>query len=592
MLQKSLEVDFLPHLPQLLNKTKPAEEQARKNLSRGFSAFALHHVCGLSKTDAAKAVVDDFDDYGLDAVYYDAPTETLYLVQSKLKAAEQFSQDEALAFCQGVRKLIRQDFSDFNQNVQARLTEIEDAISNCSHIVLLVAHTGSGISAHAKKALDDLIADEDDGEERLDQPVIDYDSARVVADLRGDKAYERVDADLYVHKCQNVTEPRLTYFGLVQLEDLVKLHEKHGKALYEKNIRTFLGNKTEVNRSIQDTLRANPRDFMYLNNGVTALCQRIEPKGAAQAKGGKKRLKLAGFSVINGAQTIASSAKFAADNKGSDISAARVSLTLIKADANGEFGKSVTRARNHQNPVHFANFAALDDEQERLRRDLAHLGVHYSYKAEAAETGNDPMNIRIDEAAQALAMFQNDPRFAVWLKKEPARLLDTESDQYRALFCAKLTAFELANAVFLNRYIQKQLKVQENASKSTERLVYKHGGHAVAWILAKRIITEARRTALFDTSKVKTVLSGPFDALRQLHLDRTRAASRFKGPLSIFRNQADTIPLIQEVAIEYYGLITDPVIAHKKAQQKSGQPYPEDLFAYIVSKAPQIGDLA
>jgi hypothetical protein len=34
------------------------------------------------------------------------------------------------------------------------------------------------------------------------------------------------------------------------------------------------------------------------------------------------------------------------------------------------------------------------------------------------------------------------------------------------------------------------------------------------------------------------------------------------------------------------------VVNHKKAQQNVTQPYPVDLFNYLVSKAPQIGNLA
>src|SRR2546430_2247920 len=142
ILESALDKDFVPQLPPLLDKTRPADEQTRKNRSRAFSAYTLHNLCRIPKLDASRAVVDDFDDYGIDAVYYHAPSETLYIVQSKLKAGEQFSQDEALAFCQGVRKLIRQDFDGFNQNVLSRQTEIEGALDDCSHIRLVVAHTG------------------------------------------------------------------------------------------------------------------------------------------------------------------------------------------------------------------------------------------------------------------------------------------------------------------------------------------------------------------------------------------------------------------------------------------------------------------
>ncbi len=590
LLEHALADGFVAHLPPLLDQTRPAEEQRRKNLSRAFSAFALHRICEIPPIDAAKAVIDDFDDYGVDAIYYHASTETVYLVQSKLKASEQFSQEEALAFCQGIRKLIRQDFGGFNTNVQNRLVEIEDALDNCSYIQLVVAHTGSGISNHAKTAVQELLEDEDHGEERLINPAIDYDAARVVADLQAAKAYERIDADISLHKCTSVREPRTTYFGLAQLEDLVKLHQKYGKALYEKNIRTFLGHKTDVNVAIRQTLVDRPKEFLYLNNGVAALCQEIQPKSTKGLKG-KKKLRIRGFSVINGAQTIASAARFLEDNKGADISDARVSLTLIKASAEGNFGKSVTRARNHQNPVFLAHFVALDDEQERLRRELSHLGIHYAYKPEVADNEGDPLRIQVDEAAQALALFQSDPRFVVWLKKEPARLLDTSSDPYKALFPVSLTALALANAVRFLRYVQERMTTEAYAATGQERLAYKHGNHALGWVLAKRIRSEQQGAKLLDDEKLKAALSAPIDQLRQVLWTETKKVTAIKGPLALFRNQTDVVPLLEVVLIGDYGLATDPVIEHKRKQQKAGQPYPIELFDYLISKAPQIAGL-
>lgn len=591
-LEAVLDSEFVPDLPPLLDKKRTPAEQQQKNRSRALSAFALHNICDIPKVDAAKSVIDDFDDYGVDAIYYHAQTETLYLVQSKLKAAKQFSQEEALSFCQGIRKLIKQDFNGFNENVKKRLIEIEDAIDACSHIKLVVAHTGDSVSMHAKQALDELLTDEDHGEERLDQRVLDYDSKRIVDDLRSAKAYEKVDADLWVEKCSFVSEPKITYFGLVQLSDLVRLHDKYGKALYERNIRTFLGHRTEVNASIQKTLAEKPDEFMYLNNGVTALCQEISPKGAKAANGGKKRLKLRGFSVINGAQTIASSARFLTDNKEKGIAEARVFLTLIKANTDGDFGKSVTRARNHQNPVLLANFAALDDEQERLRRDLAYLGIHYAYKAEAADGVNDDTHICIDEAAQALSMLLADPRYVVWLKKEPAQLLDTASATYKALFSPAVTAFQLANAVRLNRYIQNRMAVEAKSGSGPERLTYKHGGYALAWVMAKRLSNAINGTALIDNAKVAAALSAPFDQLRQTIWDVARPVTMYsKGPLALFRNQTDVLPLLRDVMVSHYGLDTDPVLVHKRQAYKPGQLYPEELFAYLVSKAPQIGNV-
>jgi type III restriction enzyme len=64
MLEKVLTADFVAHLPPLLNASKPADQQARKNLSRAFAAFAISKLCEIPPKSAAAAVVDDFDDYG------------------------------------------------------------------------------------------------------------------------------------------------------------------------------------------------------------------------------------------------------------------------------------------------------------------------------------------------------------------------------------------------------------------------------------------------------------------------------------------------------------------------------------------------
>jgi hypothetical protein len=581
-LETVLESQYLPHLPPLLDTRKSAADQRTKNLSRAFSAFALRGLCDITAQKAAQAVVDDYDDKGLDVVYYHGATETLYLVQGKFKKSETFGQDEALAFSQGVRKIIKEDFDGFNQNVLSRRVEIEDAVADCSEIKLVIAHIGSGVSQHAKDAMAELLADEAD-EERLCKPWIDFDAARVMDAIHASQAAKKIDGELGLLKCQKVETPKLTYFGLIEIGALVALHESYGAVLYERNIRSFLGKKTPVNAAIRDTLATSPETFVYLNNGVTMLADMIEPKNQ---KGERRRLKLRGLSVINGAQTIASSAQFHRENPQSNIADARVLLTIIKADSNGEFGKQVTRARNHQNPVESWNFAALDDEQGRLRCELAHFGLHYVYKAAVFEGSLDSSRIHIAEAAQALALLHPDPRFTVWLKKEPSSLLETSKYQYKELFVPGLTGLRLANAVKVNRFIQARMNDESKRSRNVERLVYTHGNYAAAWILSKRLRKAIDGKTLLDDARIRTELSRPFDELRQTLQDETRKQNR--GPLAIFRNQGEALPVLVDVAVHHYGLSADPAIAHKRTQQRSGQAYPVDLFEYLVSKAPQI----
>lgn len=583
LLKIELQKNYVPHLPALLDDRKPADQQEVKNLSRAFSAFALSHVCDIVPELACKFVVDDFNDKAVDAIYYHAATETIYIVQSKMKPSEQFGRDEALAFCNGVEKILRQDLDEFNAHVQSRKVEIEDAVEQCSCVKLVVAYVGEGVSVNAFSAFGDFFASEVEADERLVGPIVEFKPDDVSRALMKIKARERIDTTLKISHYSSVRSPKVTYFGLIPLRELVKLHKAHELGLYEKNIRTFLGQKTDVNTAIRQTLAEKPEDFFYLHNGVAALCQEINPKNSS--RGAEKKIQIRGLSVINGAQTIASAAQYVDENPEADISTAKVLITLIKATGDIEFGKNVTKARNHQNSVSFSNFASLDDNQERLRRELAFINFNYIYKAGAYDNFVDASSFHITEAASALGLFGMDPRFSVLLKREPSIFLTISSDAYGAIF-SNLTGQQLVNAVYFYRYLQERIKSEVKNGPSVERLIYRHGFFALGWVLAKRIVKQQSASTIIDFGKIQAALSQPFDELRQIFLEEAQRSIVQKGPLAFFKSQTDVVPLLTSVLTRYFGLVNDPVLPRKV--QLPGQPYPVGLYQYILERAPQI----
>lgn len=589
LLKTALRDNYVGHLPALLQPKNPVEDDTKNN-SRALSALAISSLCDISSKDAAGSVVDDYGDFGIDAIYYHAPSDTLYLVQGKLKTGSLFSQEEANAFVQGVRKIIAQDFSGFNPHVLNRQVEIEDAVEKCSRIQLVVTHLGDAISHHAEVALQQLIEDPSHGEERFEPVVIQVDGKKIVAHLQEGQAYTRVDATLVLQAAGCRTDVRKTYIGFAAVDDLVKLHRVHGKALYAKNIRQHLGQNTEANGAIRQTLAAAPAQFEHLNNGVTILADRIEPK--ENRKSGK-RLKLTGMSIINGAQTVASCASFLAGSPGTDISEAFVHVTIIQADGDHDFSKKVTKARNLQNPVVLQNFSALDDEQERLRRELALLGYHYVYKPEAMEGPFDPKRIRIDEAAQALAMCNTDPRYPVFLKKEPGQLLLVDGSYYATLFPTTLTAYHLLNAVIFARVLNgKVLGATSGTPAGYERLTYKHGSFVLGYILAKSLRAAWTNALVIDENKLDHQISIPFDNVRQHLWDGMQKLTAYRGPLSVLRNSSETVPLIDEVMVNYCGLVGDAAVIAQRARVNPADLYPQKgLFDYLAARAPQIGNI-
>lgn len=372
------------------------------------------------------------------------------------------------------------------------------------------------------------------------------------------------------------------------LSALAGLHQRHGKALYQKNIRTWLGHTTPVNTAIQETLATNPARFQYLNNGVTALCEKIAPKGG---KGTEHReFELTGFSIINGAQTVASTAAFVAGNADADISDAQVMITLIKADAEGDFGKEVTRARNYQNDVKEIAFAALDEEQERIRRELQHLNIEYVYRVGESIAGNDPQRILVADALQALAMLSIDPRYPVWMKRSLVDFQKTDGDPYRDIFSQFLSSLRLVNAVRVYRYIRGQIAASIRGVSLEEKRTYKHGEYAMTFVFAKQFRDAVGGVALIDSDKLAQAGSAPFDQLRQAHLEIMQSIP-LPGPLAISKNEHQTLDVIRRLMVERYGLVDDPAIGPLRARVVIGQPYQVDLFRYLASKAPQIGGL-
>lgn len=587
ILKRHLEQIYVPHLPKLI-KPKSEGENLLKNIDRSFSAFALDHICLLDPVKAAKSVVDDYEDYGIDAIYYHSRIKTLYLVQAKLKETKSFNQDEALKFTHGVRRLVNGDFADFNENVLRRETQIKGYLAHCDHIEIVVAHTGEGIHTHAEKAIQQLLADKAGGEGRIKDAVLDFDATRTVNGLHSVNAVEPVNCRIKLFNYGEAVDPKIAYYGTVALSDLADLHKLHGKALYQKNIRTWLGHKTPVNESIQETLAAQPARFQYLNNGVTALCEEIAPKVGVKTE--QREFELTGFSIINGAQTVASTANFVVENPDADISDAKVMITLIKADAESNFGKNVTRARNHQNDVKDIAFAALDEEQERIRRELQHLGIEYVYRVGEPVSGWNPNRILVADAIQALAMLELDPRYPVWMKRSLLDFQKTDGEPYKHIFSQQLSSIRVANAVRVYRYIKEQVAASVRGSQYEEKKAYKHGEYAMAFVFAKQFKEVIDGNDLIQPAKLKTQGSGPFDLLRQRLWDIIQSIS-WPGPLALSKNQEHTLEIIRRLMVQQFGLATDQAVNALRGKHITGQPYQVDLFKYLAAKAPQIKDL-
>jgi len=215
------------------------------------------------------------------------------------------------------------------------------------------------------------------------------------------------------------------YVGNVPCSELVRLYDKYGNRLFERNVRLYLGSrKGSVNAGIADTLKisAEHPNFWAYNNGIAFICDSYEYK--------HEKLELKNFSIVNGCQTTVS----LAENKGTSPDL-KVLVRVIAAS--DDIVDNVIRYTNSQNPIRPWDIASQDKTQRRLRANFDEMKKPYIYltRRGARPTGNLSKYregsklrlIRFDLAGQYMAAFRGKPVLAY---KNKALIFSRHHDEF------------------------------------------------------------------------------------------------------------------------------------------------------------------
>jgi hypothetical protein len=148
------------------------------------------------------------------------------------------------------------------------------------------------------------------------------------------------------------------------------LFKRYGPRLYDTNLRSYLDNKTKVNKEIIKTVKDQPERFLAYNNGLTATAQEIEVE---TIHGQPRVTRIVGLQIVNGAQTTGSiyKAKEGAKKQGGvDLSqvAVAVKLTKVSSEDLREFVPRITRYANTQNPIQAADLEANEELHRRMEQ--------------------------------------------------------------------------------------------------------------------------------------------------------------------------------------------------------------------------------
>lgn len=111
-----LRTDFTGRLPEATSGN--AAEREVNFLSRALAAFAVHKLTGCTLDEAAGAVVDGGGDGGIDAIFYVASTQILWIIQSKYhqNGRGEPALGDVAKFKAGLENLLRGNFGAFANN--------------------------------------------------------------------------------------------------------------------------------------------------------------------------------------------------------------------------------------------------------------------------------------------------------------------------------------------------------------------------------------------------------------------------------------------------------------------------------------------
>jgi len=385
------------------------EERERNFLSRALAAFAVHKLSGCTLDEAATSIVDGGGDGGIDAVYYSANTHQLWIVQSKFisdgRGEPQLG--DVTKFKTGIEHLLQGNFDAFKDNAawRALIPRLQSIFADRSlQVRAVVVYSGINLVSEDRRRLFEELkrrfsADSDYLEIQICNLTTVHDW------LTGaDRGPGVPELNLVLLKPGWVTTPYETIYGLLSLADVAAIFATHGRRLIAANIRAYKG-ETAVNEQILATIRDEPPHFFYLNNGLTAYCERLEVNNLDRANAEQKRVRAFGVSIVNGAQTLGSIAEFFR-HPPAPAPSGYVFLKIISLERcpdDRQFANRITHSTNFQNQIGARDFVALDEQQERLANQLILSGVSYHYKDTDDVPPPDATNFDLVEATTACA---------------------------------------------------------------------------------------------------------------------------------------------------------------------------------------------
>ncbi len=392
----------------------------------GFMKILFKEMYGLDDLDIEEALVDGAGDGGIDALFEqnNENGETiLYVVQSKFRDKNPdlpITEDDRNKTISAVTNYILNDYpiESLNQKIQKKIIDYRERLSNgmIDKVGIIFLTNGARSVPSIYEELDKF---------QLDNPAIFYEmyceenlasifSPPSSLGVKGIELKVIKDSGSGEKTTLNLPDAEALQGKIckVDLYELAQIVERN-PGIFNSNIRVFQSINNPVNKEITKTLK-NPdgiREFIYLNNGITILCDEM------RIKAGGEVLELKNPSIINGCQT--ASTVFEVYKLGKiEKNIGFVLVRVIRSSDPGSKMKIIL-ASNRQTAVRSRDLISEDDIQKQLEAEFLTLGYYYERKPRLYFDKPQDVVIDLEKAAQAyMALIIRKPAEAKNKKRE------------------------------------------------------------------------------------------------------------------------------------------------------------------------------
>lgn len=416
-----------------------------------FVLWFLRAFLANSEESARRALTGQSGDKNLDAILIDENAKQVHLIQGKYRhSAKPEKRNDVMAFADWAtvpwseRKIRAAFYSKLAPIAQKKMDDAINRIKQRGYELRLYFVTTGTVSATIR----------DDAEYKVIQvsthPQIQILDVKRVDQIFHDYVYGiapavrisesgAVTTDGVHHRFDPSTDIECWVFSMAAA-DVGALFKKSGIRLFARNIRGYLGESPEINEAMAHTVKSEPENFWYYNNGVTIVCDEAK----RQVESGMDVLRVERAQVINGQQTTRTLESTPSKQASVLVKVIRIPRAAGDHARYEDLVSQIVRATNWQNPITPSDLISNDYIQVYLERELRKRGYQYlrkrESKSEARRRAESQIEFQVSkfELAQSVAASEFDPAI---IRQGKEVLFDER--YYRSIFRTESVEFYL-----------------------------------------------------------------------------------------------------------------------------------------------------